>query len=220
MATTQVATGAGGLSWMFVEWFIKGKPTVLSIISGAVAGLVVITPACGFVDMTGAMCMGCIGGIVCLFGVQMKHKIGYDDALDAFGVHGIGGALGAFLLGFFACPDVAYESASDFTGIFYIKRYMQLKAWDDANKPGERLFNGNKHAGGVQLGLQVIGIVVVAAYSGFMTFIFLKVIDLIMGVRVDIATEVEGLDSSVHGEKVYYGGDTSVHEGEKKEETA
>jgi Amt family ammonium transporter len=94
MATTQVSAGAAGLSWMFTEWIIKGKPTVLSIISGAVAGLVVITPACGFVDMTGAMLMGFIGGIVCLFGVSLKHKLGYDDALDAFGVHGVGGALG------------------------------------------------------------------------------------------------------------------------------
>jgi len=213
MATTQIATGAAGLSWMFTEWAVKGRPTVLAIISGAVAGLVVITPASGFVDMTGAMLCGFIGGIVCFASAQLKHKLGYDDALDAFGVHGVGGALGAFLTGLFASPDVAKASGADFTGVFYIKRYQQLQT-EMVNLGGVPLFKGNKNAGGVQLGMQVIGVVVVAGYSGFMTAILLKIIDLAVGIRVHIQDEMDGLDASVHGEKVYYG-DNSVHKVEE-----
>ena len=106
MAVTQIATGAAALSWMFTEWLVKGRPTVLSVISGAVAGLVVITPACGFVSCMGGIVMGFIGGIFCFFTVQLKHRLGYDDALDAFGVHGSGGILGGILTGLFADPKV------------------------------------------------------------------------------------------------------------------
>ena len=211
MAVTQIATGAAGLSWMFTEWLVKGKPSVLSIISGAVAGLVVITPACGYVDMTGSMLMGCIGGIVCFFAVQVKHKLGYDDALDGFGVHGVGGMLGAFLTGFFASPDVAAASGADFTGVFYIKRYLQLQTIQIAGALEGTysgvMFQGNKMAGATQLGMQCIGISAVAGYSAFMTWLLLFIIDKIMGIRIDLQSEVEGLDSSVHGEKVYYGGE-------------
>lgn len=122
----------------------------------------------------------------------------------------------ALLLGLFASPDVAFESGADFTGVFYIKRYKQLQDWQrmqpDIDPEKGILFKGDKNAGAIQLGLQVIGIVVVAAYSGVMTYIFLKIIDLVMGLRVNISEEVEGLDASVHGEKVYYGGD----EGDEK----
>jgi len=272
LATTQIATAAAGLSWMFTEWIVKGKPTVLSIISGAVAGLVVITPASGFVDMTGAMLMGFFGGILCFASVQVKHKLGYDDALDAWGVHGVGGCLGALMTGLFASPDVAKPAGADFTGVFYIKRYLQLqKEMMQANTagcvstvmanpasyvlpastnmtnpvsvmaginsicsctavgangdcyvnsvanggipamPAMPQFLGNKNAGGVQLAMQVIGVCCVTAYSGFMTAILLKIIDLIVGIRVDIQSEVEGLDASVHGEKVFYGEHGSVH---------
>ena len=259
----QIATAAAGLSWMFTEWIVKGKPTVLSIISGAVAGLVVITPASGFVDMTGAMLMGFFGGILCFASVQVKHKLGYDDALDAWGVHGVGGCLGALMTGLFATPDIAKPAGADFTGVFYIKRYLQLqKEMMQVNTagcvstvmgampastnmtdpavmaginsmcsctavgvngdcyvnnvanggiPAMPLFLGNKNAGGVQLAMQVIGVCCVTAYSGIMTAILLKIIDLIVGIRVDIQSEVEGLDASVHGEKVFYGEHGSVH---------
>jgi Amt family ammonium transporter len=106
LSTTQVATGAAGMSWMFTEWAIKGKPTVMSVISGAVAGLVAITPACGFVDHNGAIIMGFVVGIVCSQSIRIKHYFGFDDALDAFGVHGVGGVIGALLTGLFASPKL------------------------------------------------------------------------------------------------------------------
>ena len=106
LSTTQVATGAAGMSWMLTEWAIKGKPTVMSVISGAVAGLVAITPACGFVDHNGAIIMGFVVGIVCSQSIRIKHYFGFDDALDAFGVHGVGGVIGALLTGLFASPKL------------------------------------------------------------------------------------------------------------------
>jgi Amt family ammonium transporter len=208
LSTTQIATGAAGMSWMMTEWALKGKPTVMGVISGAVSGLVCITPACGFVDHNGAIIMGFICGIVCSFSVRLKHKLGYDDALDAFGVHGVGGVLGALLTGLFAspklnnfypgCPIKDEPCGGPFTqrvsGAFYDHLLPKLYGHEGAT---------NRH--GLQLGLQFYGIVVVAGWASFCTFVLLKIIDKIMGLRVDIKDEVEGLDASVHGETVYYG---------------
>jgi len=174
-AATQIATAAASLSWMFAEWLIAKKPSVLGMISGAVAGLVVITPASGFVDPTGALFMGLIGGVVCyISAVWVKKLIGYDDALDAWGVHGVGGALGALLTGVFASN--AINSAG--------------KGW---------LIDGNFH----QIILQLEDIGGTFIYSAVVTFIILKLIDLVIGLRVSPEVEVEGLDINLHGETVH-----------------
>jgi Amt family ammonium transporter len=172
MAVTQIATAAAALSWMFTEWLLRKKPSVLGIISGAVAGLVAITPASGFVAPGGALIIGLIAGIACYWGaVWLKRVGGYDDSLDAFGVHGIGGIVGALLTGVFASEAIG-------------------------GTPG--LLEGNA----VQVWIQIKGIVATIVYSGVVTFILLKVIDLVVGLRVDKETEVAGLDLSLHGETV------------------
>ena len=108
MVVTQVATAAAALAWMFAEWIVKGKPSVLGIASGAVAGLVAITPASGFVDTTGALIIGIAAGAICFWSATtLKHKLGYDDSLDAFGVHGIGGIVGALLTGVFNIKELS-----------------------------------------------------------------------------------------------------------------
>jgi len=172
MTVTQIATAAAGLSWLFVEWMIKGKPSVLGICSGAVAGLVAITPASGFVGPAGGLVIGIVAGAVCYCGaVWVKGLFGYDDALDAFGVHAIGGIAGALL-----------------TGVFAIKEYGGTAG----------LIEGN--AG--QVLNQAIGICIVIAYDAIVTLIILKVLDAIMGLRVSDEAEREGLDISLHGEVV------------------
>jgi Amt family ammonium transporter len=174
-AATQIATAAASLSWMFAEWIINKKPSVLGMISGAVAGLVVITPASGFVDPVGALFMGLIGGVVCyISAVWVKKLLGYDDALDAWGVHGVGGALGAMLTGVFA------SNAINSLG----------KGW---------LIDGNIH----QLVLQFEDVAATFIYSGVVTFIILKLIDMVIGLRVSTEVEVEGLDINLHGETVH-----------------
>jgi Amt family ammonium transporter len=175
MAATQIATAAASLSWMFAEWLIARKPSVLGMISGAVAGLVAITPASGFVDAQGALIIGLIAGVVCYVGsVWVKRLFGYDDALDAFGVHGIGGALGAMLTGAFA------SNAINGLG----------KGW---------LTDGN--AG--QMLVQFYDVAGTFVYSAIATFIILKVIDIVIGLRVPRDVEVEGLDINLHGETVH-----------------
>jgi Amt family ammonium transporter len=172
MAVTQIATAAAALSWMFTEWLLRKKPSVLGIISGAVGGLVAITPASGFVAPGGALIIGIVAGIACYWGaVWLKHVGGYDDSLDAFGVHGVGGIVGALLTGVFASEAIG-------------------------GTPG--LLEGNA----VQVWIQIKGIVATIVYSGVVTFILLKVIDLVVGIRVDKETEVAGLDLSLHGETV------------------
>ncbi|MDX2145388.1 MAG: ammonium transporter [Rhodospirillaceae bacterium] len=174
MAVTQIATAAAGLSWMFVEWAAKGKPSVLGIISGAVAGLVAITPASGFVDPMGALIIGLIAGVACWWAATgLKHAFKYDDSLDAFGVHGVGGFVGAVLTGVFAVSAVGGEGKSG-------------------------LIDGN--AG--QVMTQLYGAGVVIAYCAVATFIIAKVIDLIIGLRVEKDVEREGLDVNLHGEAV------------------
>ncbi len=165
LLVTHVATAAAALAWMFAEWITKGKPSVLGIASGAVAGLVAITPAAGFVGVSGALMIGLISGVVCYWSaVYLKHMLGYDDSLDAFGVHGVGGFLGAILTGVFAVKGIGGAEGSVL---------VQLK-----------------------------GALFTVVYSGVLTFIILKVVDAILGLRVPEEEEREGLDVTQHGERI------------------
>lgn len=175
---TQISAGTAGLSWMFTEWLVRKRPSVLGIVSGAVAGLVAITPASGYVDPTGGFIIGLLAGPICYFGAQMKHFFGYDDALDAFGVHAIGGIFGGIATGFFANPHVDDLSAN--AGVFY----------------------ANTYHGGRQLGFQLYAIICTLGWSVFMTSILLFAIDKTIGLRVSEDQEEAGLDSSLHGETV------------------
>jgi Amt family ammonium transporter len=184
MAVTQIATAAAALGWMFVEWIFKGKPSVLGICSGAVAGLVAITPASGFVDPAGALVIGFIAGVLCFWtATSMKHMLGYDDSLDAFGVHAIGGMAGAILTGVFARATIIAGQSTGLTA-------------DQLAKGG--LVDG--HPG--QILTQLIGIGSVIVFDVVASVIILKVIDLVIGLRVDEETEIEGLDLALHGEVV------------------
>ena len=172
MAVTQIAAATAAVSWMVVEWIFRRKPSVLGIISGAVSGLVAITPASGYVDPFGALIIGLAAGLVCYWGaVVLKPKMGYDDTLDVFGVHGLGGITGALLTGVFAVEAVG-------------------------GTPG--LLEGN--AG--QVLIQLEGIIATIVYCAIATFIILKVVGAVMGLRVDEESEVGGLDFSLHGETV------------------
>ncbi len=174
MANTQIATAAAALSWMIVEWMIQKKPSVLGMLSGAVAGLVAITPAAGFVEPSGAIIIGLVSGAVCYAAaVWLKHKLGYDDSLDAFGVHGVGGAVGAVLTGVFAVSSV--------------------------NSLGKGAIDGNPG----QIVTQLEGLIVAGLYCAVVTFILLKVIDALMGLRVSAEEEREGLDLTQHGERIH-----------------
>lgn len=173
MLVTQIAAAAATLSWMFAEWIIRKKPSVLGAVSGAVAGLVAITPASGFVAPGGALIIGLVAGVACFWGATgLKHMLKYDDSLDAFGVHGIGGIVGAILTGVFAMKAVGGTAG---------------------------LLEGN--AG--QVGIQLYGIAATIVYSAVATFIILKVIDIILGLRVTPEEETEGLDITQHGEIVH-----------------
>ena len=174
MAVTQIATAAAALAWMVVEWAIKGKPSVLGIVSGAVAGLVAITPASGFVDPTGALIIGIAAGVGCYFGAtSVKKLFGYDDSLDAFGVHGIGGMIGAVLTGVLAKAAIGGDGKS---------------GWIDGN-PGQVL-------------VQVEGIACTVVYCAIASFVILKVLDMVLGLRVEEEVERDGLDLALHGEAV------------------
>jgi len=172
---THVAASAGAIGWAVVEWLRDRKATMLGVVSGIVAGLVGVTPAAGFVGPLAAMAIGALSGVVCYYGVVFKHRAGYDDSLDAFGIHGIGGALGAVLTGVFAST---------------------------ALNPGS--VDGLLVAGNVGLVItQVVGVIAAAAYSALATFILLKVIDLVIGLRAPDTDEAEGLDKHIHGEVGY-----------------
>jgi Amt family ammonium transporter len=174
MANTQIATAAAALSWMIVEWLVQKKPSVLGLLSGAVAGLVAVTPAAGFVDPSGALYIGLIAGAVCFAGsVWLKRAFGYDDSLDAFGVHGIGGATGAILTGVFALSAI--------------------------NSLGKGAIDGNVG----QVWTQVLGVAVAAAYCAIVTLIILLVLKFTIGLRVTKEEEVEGLDLTQHGESIH-----------------
>ena len=172
MTVTQIATAVAGLAWMFVEWAHRGKPTVIGICSGAVAGLVAITPASGFVGPAGSISIGiAVGVVLLLHGDLREGPIGYDDALDCFGVHACGGALGAIL-----------------TGVFAINQY--------GGTPG--LIEGNPG----QVVNQLIGVGVVIAYDVVVTSIILFLIKVTIGLRVTPEVERDGLDLALHGEVV------------------
>jgi ammonium transporter, Amt family len=165
MLVTQLATAVAAMSWMFAEWMVKGKPSVLGIASGAVAGLVAITPASGFVGVTGAFVIGIAAGVICFWAAtSLKRMMGYDDSLDAFGVHCIGGITGAILTGVFNVKEISGADASVMT--------------------------------------QVYAVLATLVYSGGVSFILLKVIDMVVGLRVSEEEEREGLDVSLHGERV------------------
>ena len=167
---TQIATATATLTWMFIEWARKGKPSGVGIATGAVAGLVAITPASGFVGPMGALAIGLVAGALPYWAVvTLKRKLGYDDALDAFGVHGVAGFAGALLTGVFAATAL-----------------------------------GGSEAGldiGAQLGIQAIGASATLIYSAVLTFVILKIIDAVVGLRVSEQEETEGLDMSLHGEE-------------------
>ncbi len=172
MAATQIATAAAALAWMFVEWMARGKPTILGICSGAVAGLVAITPASGFVGPAGALLIGLAAGAVCFWtAVYMKEMLGYDDSLDAFGVHAVGGILGALLTGVFAVKAIGGTAG---------------------------VLEGNT----MQLLIQAKGVAVTIVYDAVVTFVLLKLVDMTIGLRVSEEQEREGLDISLHGEQV------------------
>ncbi|MBU2731806.1 ammonium transporter [Acidithiobacillus ferridurans] len=173
MATTQIATAVAALSWMFAEWLARGKPTVLGMTSGAVAGLVAITPASGFVGPMGALWIGLAAGVICFWAaVYLKNRLGYDDSLDAFGVHAIGGIIGALLTGVFAVKAIGGTAG---------------------------MLEGNTG----QLLIQATGVGVTIVYDAIVSFIILKVIDWTLGLRVIGEQEREGLDITQHGEQVY-----------------
>jgi len=174
-AVTHIATAAAALAWMFAEWISHGKPSVLGIISGAVAGLVAITPASGFVLPGGAIAIGVAAGVICfLSATKLKGILGYDDSLDTFGVHGIGGIVGALLTGVFSYGPLSATAANA------------------AGSPG----------GIPQLIIQAKAVVVTLVYSGVLSFVLLKLVDLTIGLRVSKEEEIEGLDTVLHGESL------------------
>jgi Amt family ammonium transporter len=179
---TVVATAAATLSWTAAEALMKGKASMLGAASGAVAGLVAITPACGFVGVGGGLVIGLVAGVVCLWGVTgLKKMLGADDSLDVFGVHGVGGIVGALLTGVFASPSLGGLGACDYI----------------ANKCG--VFPGI----GAQVWIQAQGIIYTAIISAVVAFIAFKIVDLTVGLRVPEDEEREGLDISSHGETAY-----------------
>jgi Amt family ammonium transporter len=180
-ANTVLATAAAGLSWMLAEWLLRGSPTMLGAASGAVAGLVAITPACGFVGPMGALIIGLLAGVICLWAcASLKHKLGYDDSLDVFGVHCIGGILGALLTGVFVSPALGG------TGIY---DYVANAASFDSI--------------GAQVMRQAWAVGTTLLWSGVIAFIAYKLVDLTIGLRVAEEDERQGLDTTTHGERAY-----------------
>lgn len=174
MAVTQIATAAAALGWMFAEWISHGKPTILGIASGAVAGLVAITPASGFVGPMGAIVIGAVAGVLCyIAATKIKRAFGYDDSLDAFGVHAIGGIIGALLTGVFVAKGLG----------------------------GVGLAEGVTM--GKQVWIQLLGIVTTIVYDAVLTYIIIKVVAAVIGLRVTEEQETEGLDLALHDERSY-----------------
>ncbi|MDR2550446.1 MAG: ammonium transporter [Desulfobulbus sp.] len=179
---TMTATAAAALSWTFAEWMLKGKPSMLGAASGAVAGLVAITPACGWVGIGGALVIGLAAGVVCLWGVNgLKRMLGADDALDVFGVHGVGGMLGAILTGIFADPALGgvgiYDYVADKVADYSIPAQIVSQLW---------------------------GIGTTVLWSGAVSIVAYKLVDLAIGLRVTEEEEREGLDTVSHGESAYH----------------
>lgn len=170
---TILATAAGGMAWMLVEWMFRGKPSMLGVASGVVAGLVAVTPAAGLVGPMGAIVLGAIAGAACLWGVTgLKKMLGYDDSLDVFGIHGLGGIIGAIGTGIFVSPALGGVGVDD---------YAMMG----------------------QVITQAKGVLITVAWSGVVSFVLFKLIDLTMGLRVSEEEERQGLDTSSHGERAY-----------------
>jgi Amt family ammonium transporter len=173
--TTNTATAAAGLTWALIEWWHNGSPTILGTVTGAVAGLVAITPACGFVNPMNALFIGMIVSVVCYIAVAViKGKLGYDDSLDAFGVHGVGGTVGTIATGLFAEKVV---NAAGANGLFF----------------------GNAH----QLYVQSLSLLVAVSFAVIMTFIIFKIVDALIGMRVEEKNEIVGLDLTQQSEAAY-----------------
>jgi Amt family ammonium transporter len=171
---THISAASAAVAWLFAEWLHNGKPTVLGAASGAVAGLVAITPASGFVGPLSAMIIGLCAGVLCYFAIGLKTKFGYDDSLDVVGVHGVGGAFGALATGLFASTAInPYGNNGLFFGNFSL------------------------------LGIQALSVVAAVIYSFAISWVILKVLDLTIGIRVKEEDEKDGLDLSQHGESGY-----------------
>jgi len=180
---TWLATAAATLSWMLVEWMMKGKPSMLGAASGAVSGLVAITPACGFVGVGGALAIGLAAGILCLWGVNgLKHLLGADDSLDVFGVHGVGGILGALLTGVFAAPSLGGSGIFDYVANKASAEYSILD----------------------QVIIQATAVGTTVVWSAVVAFVAFKLVDIVIGLRVPEEEEREGLDITSHGESAYH----------------
>ncbi len=178
MLVTQVATAAAALAWMSIEWLKNGRPSVLGIASGAVAGLVAITPASGWVGPMGSLAIGAVAGIACYFGATtLKHAFGYDDSLDVVGVHFVGGTLGALLTGIFAAPFLGGLGVNgDYSGDYSIPSQMVA---------------------------QLVGVLITIGWSGFISVVLLSILKATIGIRVDEESETIGLDQTEHGETGY-----------------
>ncbi|MBM4182430.1 MAG: ammonium transporter [Betaproteobacteria bacterium] len=170
---TILATAAAGLSWMFAEWLLRGKPSMLGVASGVIAGLVAITPAAGLVGPMGGIILGAVAGVVCLWGVSgLKKALGYDDSLDVFGIHGIGGIIGAIGTGIFVSPALGGVGVDGYSM-------------------------------GSQVVTQATGVLITILWSGVVSLVAFKLIDMTMGLRVSEEQEREGLDTASHGERAY-----------------
>ena len=170
---TVLAPAAAGLAWMFAEWLLRGKPSMLGLASGVVAGLVAVTPAAGLVGPMGAIVLGSVAGVICLWGVtSLKKMLGYDDSLDVFGIHGIGGIVGAIGTGIFVSPALGGVGVDGY-------------------------------AMGSQVITQATGVIITIVWSGVVSFVAFKLIDMTMGLRVSEEQEREGLDTASHGERAY-----------------
>jgi Amt family ammonium transporter len=171
---THVASAAAALAWTFMEWIHRGKPTTLGAASGAVAGLVAITPASGFVGPVSAIIIGGLAGAICYGGVLLKSRLGYDDSLDVVGIHGLGGTWGALATGLFASTKINPDGAN---GLFF-------------GNPG-------------QLWIQFLSVIATMAFAFVMTFVILKLIDVFIGLRMSEEDEIKGMDEILHNESGY-----------------
>ncbi len=185
LLNTFVATAAAALSWMIVEWLAKGKPSLLGLVSGVIAGLVAVTPACGFAGPMGSIILGLVAGIVCyIFCSSVKYAFGYDDSLDVFGIHGVGGIIGAIATGILVNPDFGGAGIADYT-----------------SKPGELVAGAYDMVAQVTAQTKAVGFTVL--FSGIGSLIIFKLVDLLVGLRPSEEKEREGLDITDHGERAY-----------------
>ncbi|HLY95723.1 MAG TPA: ammonia channel protein, partial [Sideroxyarcus sp.] len=180
-ANTLFATAAAVLTWLACEWVLKGKPSLLGAASGAVAGLVAITPACGWVGIGGGLVIGALAGIVCFWGVTgLKKMLGADDALDVFGIHALGGILGALLTGVFNGFSMGGTGIADYVNNTIVTTEIGPQVW-----------------------IQAQAVLTTIAWSGVVALVCYKIVDLTIGLRVAEEAEREGLDTTSHGEKAY-----------------